>query len=102
MISARLFQPCLWLLLCGVLCSSPALRGAVRPVEGRDVYRHFVLPVPNDQRRYVKAWEFRPHSRAVHHAFLRVDRTGEGRRRDAADLEPGFPGMDTPTGIQSP
>jgi Flp pilus assembly protein TadD len=72
------------------------------PAAGRDVYRHFVLPVKLDRRRFVAAWEFRPHSRAVHHMFVRVDRSGEGRRRDATDPEPGFPGMDTPTGIQSP
>ncbi len=72
------------------------------PAAGRDVYRHFVIPVPVDRARYVAAWEFRPHSRAVHHAFLRLDRTGEARRRDAADPEPGFPGMDTPAGINSP
>lgn len=72
------------------------------PASGRDVYRHFVLPVGLSQRRYVKAWEFRPHGRAVHHAFLRVDRSGEGRRHDASDPEPGFPGMDTPNLIQSP
>jgi Flp pilus assembly protein TadD len=74
----------------------------VVPAEGRDVYRHFVVPVPGDQVRYVQAWEFRPHSRAAHHAFLRLDRSGEGRRRDALDPAPGFPGMDTPEGIRSP
>ena len=72
------------------------------PAEGRDVYRHFVLPVQLDRIRNVSAWEFHPHSRAAHHAFLRVDRTGEGRRRDAADPDPGFPGMDTPVSIRSP
>ncbi len=72
------------------------------PANGRDVYRHFILPVPSGDRRFVRAWEFRPHSRAVHHAFLRVDRSGEARRRDRADAEPGFPGMDTPNSVESP
>lgn len=72
------------------------------PASGRDVYRHFVMPLALAQRRYVRAWEFRPHSRAVHHAFLRVNRSGEARRQDALDSEPGFAGMDTPTGIESP
>lgn len=72
------------------------------PASGRDVYRHFVMPVPVDRRRFVRAWELRPHSRAVHHAFVRFDRSGEARRRDAVDPEPGFPGMDTPDAIRSP
>ncbi len=72
------------------------------PATGRDVYRHFVLPAPVDRVRYVSAWEFRPKSRAAHHAFVRLDRSGEGRRRDALDPEPGFPGMDTPESIRSP
>jgi tetratricopeptide (TPR) repeat protein/mono/diheme cytochrome c family protein len=72
------------------------------PPSGKDVYRHFVIPAKRDHRRWVRAWQFRPHSRAVHHIFLRLDRTGEARRRDALDPEPGFPGMDTPTGIDSP
>lgn len=72
------------------------------PAEGRDVYRHFILPTSLDRSRHVAAWEFRPHSRTAHHAFLRLDRSGEGRRRDALDPEPGFPGMDTPESIRSP
>lgn len=72
------------------------------PATGRDVYRHFVLPASVDRVRYVSAWEFRPKSRAAHHAFVRLDRSGEARRRDALDPEPGFPGMDTPESIRSP
>lgn len=74
----------------------------VLPAEGRDVYRHFVLPLGLPERRHVRAWELRPNSRAAHHAFLRVDRSAEGRRRDALDPAPGFPGMDTPTQILPP
>ena len=72
------------------------------PASGRDVYRHFVLPLTLDRPRQVRQWELRPLSRAAHHAFLRLDATGEGRRRDALDPTPGFPGMDTPPGIQVP
>lgn len=72
------------------------------PAGGRDIYRHFILPMKLDRRRFVAAWEFRPRSRTVHHAFLRFDRTGEARRRDVLDPEPGFPGMDTPEGLNSP
>jgi tetratricopeptide (TPR) repeat protein len=74
----------------------------VVPPGGRDVYRHFVLPLSITNRRYVRAWELRSHAQAAHHAFVRFDRTGEGRRRDAEDPEPGFPGMDTPPGILAP
>ena len=72
------------------------------PASGRDIYRHFVLPLSLDRPRQVRQWELRPKSRAAHHAFLRLDATGEARRRDARDPEPGFPGMDTPPGVQTP
>jgi len=72
------------------------------PAEGRDVYRSFVLPSGLAERRHVAAWELRPGSAAAHHAFLFVDRSGEARRRDALDAEPGFAGMDTPSGVEAP
>lgn len=72
------------------------------PAEGRDVYRNFVLPLNLKERRYIRAWELRPHSRAAHHAFVRVDQSGEGRRRDSLDPEVGFPGMDLPAVIRPP
>jgi tetratricopeptide (TPR) repeat protein len=72
------------------------------PATGPDIYRHFVIPVPLKRRRYVAAWQFIPRSRAVHHAFIRLDRSGQARRHDAADPDPGFPGMDTPAGIELP
>jgi hypothetical protein len=62
--------------------------------EGKDVYRNFVVPSPVSTLRYVKAWEFRPGSRAIHHAIVNVDRLGLARQRDAEDPEPGFEGMD--------
>ncbi len=62
---------------------------------GREVFRNFVLPVPISGRRWVRAVELRPGSRGrVHHATLFTDATGEARRLDALDPEPGYPGME--------
>jgi Flp pilus assembly protein TadD len=72
------------------------------PAAGRDVYRHFVLPTGLNRDVRIAAWEFRAGSRTVHHAFLKFDRKGEARRHDAMDSEVGFPGMDSPSGVQSP
>jgi Flp pilus assembly protein TadD len=71
---------------------------------GRDVYRHFALPLtkPLDRPRWVRAFEFHPGSRQVHHAFLYLARTNDSRRLDAADSEIGFGGMDTPPEVRSP
>jgi Flp pilus assembly protein TadD len=70
--------------------------------EGRDVYRNFVIPLNNRERRYVRAFEFRPASKAVHHAFLRIDSSREARRLDARDPGPGFGGMDIPPSSDTP
>lgn len=76
--------------------------GYTLPADGPDVYRNFVIPVPTSSRRFVKAFEFRPGSRAVHHAFLRIDGSGEARRWDARDAEVGFGGMELPPSAESP
>jgi tetratricopeptide (TPR) repeat protein/mono/diheme cytochrome c family protein len=61
---------------------------------GDDVYRHFVMPVPITERRYVKAWELRVNnSHVVHHATMEFDTTGASRLRDARDPEPGYEGL---------
>ena len=60
---------------------------------GADVFRNFVVPVPGAGTRYVAALEFRPGSRAVHHANIRVDPTPASRRLDDADPEPGYEGV---------
>jgi tetratricopeptide (TPR) repeat protein len=71
------------------------------PSEGRDVYRNFVIPIPTTAKRYVSAVEFRPGNwKAVHHAFLRFDRTKQARLLDEQDPEPGFDGMEIPANIQ--
>jgi hypothetical protein len=62
--------------------------------EGKDSYRNFVLPIPISEKRYVAAYEFRPGgAKAIHHAFLTIDRSGDARRKDAEDSAPGFPGL---------
>ncbi len=72
------------------------------PADGKDVYRNFIVPVPTTGHRFVRAMEFRPDSRAVHHAFIRLDRTGQARRADALEPGPGFGGMGIPSGVESP
>jgi tetratricopeptide (TPR) repeat protein/mono/diheme cytochrome c family protein len=65
--------------------------------EGRDVNRNFVVPVPISAKRYVKSVEFHPgNPKIVHHAFIKVDRTGQSRLLDSEDPEPGFPGINPP------
>ena len=72
------------------------------PPDGNDVYRNFVIPLSLPARRYVRAIEFRPNSRAVHHAFFRFDKTGQARLQEGADGQPGFGGIHTPKAAESP
>jgi len=59
--------------------------------EGRDVYQCFVIPMNNDEDKYVAAIEFRPGNRkAVHHALVFLDHTGTARKLDAADPDVGY------------
>jgi tetratricopeptide (TPR) repeat protein/mono/diheme cytochrome c family protein len=61
---------------------------------GDDIYRHFVIPIPVPDRRFVKAWELRPgNSRVVHHATMEIDQTGASRHLDEHDPEPGYEGL---------
>lgn len=69
---------------------------------GRDVYRNFIIPVPLDARRFVRALEFRANTKVIHHVFLRFDRSQQSRRLDAQDAETGFGGMTVPPGLESP
>ena len=65
------------------------------PADGVDVFRNFVIPIPIDGERFVRAIELRPgNKRIVHHAIMRVDSTGASRRLAQATPEPGFEGMD--------
>jgi mono/diheme cytochrome c family protein len=61
------------------------------PAEGPDIYRCFVIPTSLGEDRYISAIEYRPgNRRVVHHMLGYVDTTGEGRKRDEADLGPGY------------
>ncbi len=72
------------------------------PAEGIDVYRNFVIPIPVDRPRWVRAMELQPSNRrVVHHAFMLIDREGECRRLDQQDAEPGYSGMEA-EGAESP
>ncbi|HZT75579.1 MAG TPA: tetratricopeptide repeat protein [Vicinamibacterales bacterium] len=60
---------------------------------GGDLFRTFVLPIPTDRARFVRAIEFRPgNARVVHHANIGIDRTRSSRELDAKDPEPGYVG----------
>ncbi|HEV3061943.1 MAG TPA: hypothetical protein VGY48_27080 [Vicinamibacterales bacterium] len=68
------------------------------PASGNDVYRNFVIPIPLNTKRYVKAWEFRPgNPRVVHHATMQIDATGLSKRIDTSGTEPGYEGLVPPT-----
>lgn len=61
---------------------------------GADVFRNFVVPVSLPRSVYVRGVDFRPDRPAsIHHAVIGVDASGESRRLDAADPEPGYEGM---------
>jgi len=61
--------------------------------DGPDVFRNFVVTIPGADAHYVRAWQFRPGSPAVHHANIRVDPTGASRRLDESDPQPGYEGI---------
>ncbi|MGH9665740.1 MAG: tetratricopeptide repeat protein, partial [Bryobacteraceae bacterium] len=62
--------------------------------DGAEVFWNFVIPVPIDQPRWVKAIEVRPgNSRVFHHANVILDRSGAARREEKTPGA-GFPGMD--------
>jgi len=63
------------------------------PAEGQDVLRAFAIPLGLTEGKYVRALQYRPsNSRIVHHALFYLDSSGESRRKDEADPEPGFDG----------
>lgn len=70
--------------------------------DGKDVYRNFVIPLDQSERRYVRAMEFKPNSKAIHHIFVKFDRTHRSRKLDAEDAEIGFGGMSPPPTVESP
>jgi tetratricopeptide (TPR) repeat protein/mono/diheme cytochrome c family protein len=60
---------------------------------GPDVFRNFVVPIHSGTARIVRALQFRPRNRAVHHANIRIDATTASRTLDEADPEPGYEGV---------
>jgi Tfp pilus assembly protein PilF len=61
---------------------------------GPDVYRNFVIRLPLDRDRLIRAVEFVPgNPRIVHHAFVRVDEGGQARKIDGREPKPGFTKM---------
>ena len=66
----------------------------VVPAAGRDIFRSFVVAVPTERDRFVRAMEFRPgNHEVVHHAVVLVDGVRSTRYLDALDPEPGWAGM---------
>ncbi len=63
------------------------------PASGADIFRIFVVPIPADAPRYVKAIEFVPGTRVVHHANIRLDETRMSRQLDESDPRPGYDGL---------
>ena len=73
------------------------------PADGPDVYRNLVMPYEAAAHRYVRAVEFRPgKTSAIHHAFVLVDESGDARRLESLETEPGFPGMLAGRGAHAP
>jgi len=65
------------------------------PAKGPDIYRNFVVPLNLTEDKWVRAVEFHPGTRSVvHHTLFAYDASGTLRKRDGADGQPGFPGMD--------
>ncbi|MDX1554802.1 MAG: tetratricopeptide repeat protein [Xanthomonadales bacterium] len=65
------------------------------PAHGRDIFRNFVIEIPADSTRWIRAVELRPSKpRLVHHATMWIDRTGTSRLVDRESPEAGYPSMD--------
>jgi mono/diheme cytochrome c family protein len=65
----------------------------VVPAEGRDIYMHFVFPLPIKEETYLRGIECRPGNRRVaHHAVGILDGGGTARKLDAKHPGPGYPG----------
>jgi mono/diheme cytochrome c family protein len=73
------------------------------PAEGPDIYRNFVLPNAATAEHFVRAVEFQPGKNgAIHHAFLLIDESGDARRLESLETQPGFPGMLAGRGAHAP
>jgi Tfp pilus assembly protein PilF len=58
-----------------------------------DVYRNLIVHPSRGSDVYVRAVEFRTNGAPIHHAVIRVDRSGAPRRRHGEGGQPGFDGM---------
>jgi tetratricopeptide (TPR) repeat protein len=71
-----------------------AAKPFVLPASGSDMYWNFILPVPIDRTRWMKAIEIRPGDKQfVHHANVLVDRMQNSREREK-EAGAGFEGME--------
>ena len=50
----------------------------------------------------MRAFELRPGTRTIHHAFIQMDPTRNSRRLDDQDAEVGYSGMNSPVTVESP
>src|ERR1051326_4456368 len=66
-----------------------------------DVYRNLILHSTLPSVHYVRAVEFKTNGAPIHHAVIRLDRTGASRKRHGEDGQPGFDGMAWQT-VQDP
>lgn len=64
------------------------------PGDTSEIFRNFVIPVPVEEDRWVRAVELRPgNPEVVHHAMMMIDTTRSSRRQDTRDSGPGFDAM---------
>lgn len=67
------------------------------PASGRDVYRHFVIPLGTRRDRLVAAMDFHPgNPRVVHHAVVYFDDTGTASRLEERGGGYGYTGFGGP------
>ena len=64
--------------------------------DGPDIYRNFVVPTGLTNGHWVRAVEFQPGGRGVHHARVLLDDTGQCRKLADAEPGPGFGGWMPP------
>ena len=77
-----------------VVMPRPYTLAAESRTEGTDIFRTFVIPIPLESTRYVRALELRPgNPKVVHHIVGGLDPTPRSRQRDEQDPVPGFDGM---------
>lgn len=62
------------------------------PARERDTLRVFAVPIPVSASRYVQGFEVQSQGSVVHHANIRLDRTGTARGLDDEDPMPGYEG----------